>query len=139
MLINDMISNYRHIFDRVDQIEFVSKDLSNKIRTLLDYKRTHYYDSDGSLKAAMLTVAEEHKLFDMNIYPEYLEMLDIFEKLTFLNPLCSRAGYFNESDQMVGVMTDLFKYYKHRVNLKHYNIRINEEVLTEETIEDLVD
>ena len=139
MLINDMISNYRHIFDRVDQIEFVSKDLSNKIRTLLDYKRTHYHDSDGSLKAAMLTVAEEHKLFDMNIYPEYLEMLAIFEKLTFLNPLCCRSGYFTESDQMVGVMTDLFKYYKHRVDLKHYNIRINEEVLTEETIEDLVD
>ena len=139
MLINDMMSNYRHIFDRVDQIEFVSKDLSNKIRTLLDYKRTHYHDSDGSLKAAMLTVAEEHKLFDMNIYPEYLEMLDIFEKLTFLNPLCSRAGYFNESDQMVGVMTDLFKYYKHRVDLKHYNIRINEEVLTEETVEQLID
>jgi hypothetical protein len=69
----------------------------------------------------------------MNIYPEYLEMLAIFEKLTFLNPLCSRSGYFNESDQMVGVMTDLFKYYKHRVDLKHYNIRINEEVLTEET------
>ena len=139
MLINDMISNYRHIFDRVDQIEFVSKDLSNKIRTLLDYKRTHYHDSDGSLKAAMLTVAEEHKLFDMNIYPEYLEMLDIFEKLTFLNPLCCRSGYFTESDQMVGVMTDLFKYYKHRVDLKHYNIRINEEVLTEETVEQLID
>ena len=31
MLINEMIINYRHIFDRVDQIEFVSKDLSNKI------------------------------------------------------------------------------------------------------------
>ena len=139
MLINEMIINYRHIFDRVDQIEFVSKDLSNKIRTLLDYKRTHYHDSDGSLKAAMLTVAEEHKLFDMNIYPEYLEMLAIFEKLTFLNPLCCRSGYFTESDQMVGVMTDLFKYYKHRVDLKHYNIRINEEVLTEETVEQLID
>lgn len=139
MLINDMMSNYRHIFDRVDQIEFVSKDLSNKIRTLMDYKRTHYYDSDGSLKTAMLAVAEEHKLFDMNIYPEYLEMLAIFEKLTFLNPLCSRSGYFTESDQMVGVMTDLFKYYKHRVDLKHYNIRINEEVLTEETVEQLID
>ena len=139
MLINDMMSNYRHIFDRVDQIEFVSKDLSNKIRTLMDYKRTHYYDSDGSLKTAMLAVAEEHKLFDMNIYPEYLEMLAIFEKLTFLNPLCCRSGYFTESDQMVGVMTDLFKYYKHRVDLKHYNIRINEEVLTEETVEQLID
>jgi hypothetical protein len=139
MLINDMISNYRHIFDRVDQIGYVSADLANKIRTLMEYKRTHYYDSDGSLKTAMLAVAEEHKLFDMNIYPEYLEMLAIFEKLKFLNPLCSRSGYFTESDQMVGVMTDLFKYYKHKVDLKHYNIRINEEVLTEETIEDLVD
>jgi len=138
MLINDMMSNYRYIFDRVDQIEFVSKDLADKIRILMDYKRTHYYDSDGSLKVAMLAVAEEHKLFDMNIYPEYLEMLDIFNKLTFLNPLCSRAGYFSENDQMVGVMTDLFKYYKHRVNLKHYNIRINEEVLTEEDVEQLI-
>jgi hypothetical protein len=40
---------------------------------------------------------------------------------------------------MVGVVTDLFKYYKHRVDFKHYNIKINDEVLTEETIEDLVD
>ena len=139
MLINEMIMNYRHIFDRVDQIEFVSKDLSDKIRTLLDYKQIHYNDSDGSLKAAMLTVAEEHKLFDMNIYPEYLEMLAIFEKLTFLSPLCCRSGYFGKNDQMVGVMTDLFKYYKHKVDLKHYNIRINEEVLTEETVEQLID
>ena len=137
MLINDMMINYRHIFDRVDQIEYVSTDLANKLRTLIDYKRANYHDSDGSLKKAMLEVAEEHKLFDMNIYPEYLEMLAIFEKLTFLNPLCGRLGYCNEHDQMVGVMTDLFKYYKHRVNLKHYNIRINDEVLTEETIDQL--
>ena len=70
---------------------------------------------------------------------EYLEMLAIFDKLTFLNPLCGRLGYVNEEDPMVNVMTDLFKYYKHRVDLKHYNIRINDEVLTEETIENLVD
>jgi hypothetical protein len=139
MLINDLISNYRYIFDRIDQIGYVSTDLADKLRALIDYKRTNYYDSDGSLKTAMLAVAEEHNLFDMNIYPEYLEMVEIFNKLTFLNPLCSRAGYFNESDEMVGVMTDLFKYYKHRVNLKHYNIRINEEVLTEADVEQLID
>jgi hypothetical protein len=139
MLINDLIYNYRHIFDRVDQIGYVSEDLSIKLRALIDYKRTNYYSSDEELKKAMLAVAEEHNLFDMNIYPEYLEMVEIFNKLTFLNPLCSRAGYFNESDEMVGVMTDLFKYYKHRVNLKHYNIRINEEVLTEADVEQLID
>jgi len=133
------MSTYRNIFDRVDQIEYVSSDLANKLRVIIEYKRTHYYDSDGSLKTAMLAVAEEHKLFDQNIYPEYLEMLEIFNKLTFLNPLCGKSGYYNEHDQMVGVMTDLFKYYKHRVDLKHYNIRINDEVLTEETVEQLID
>ena len=87
----------------------------------------------------MLVVAEEHKLFDNNIYPEYLQMIDILNKLTFINPLSRTMGYFNEDDQMVGVVTDLFKYYKHREDFKHYNIKINDEVLTEETIEDLVD
>lgn len=139
MLINDMMNTYRNIFDRVDQIGYVSSDLASKLRVIMEYKRSNYHDSDGSLKLAMLAVAVEHNLFDQNIYPEYLEMLDIFGKLTFLNPLCGRTGYFTQSDQMVGVMTDLFKYYKQRVDLKHYNIRINEEVLTEETIEDLVD
>ena len=86
----------------------------------------------------MLEVAETHNLFDPNIYPEYLEMLAIFEKLTFLNPLCGRLGYVGQTDPMVGVMTDLFKYYKHRVDLKHYNIRINDEVLTEEDVEQLI-
>jgi hypothetical protein len=55
-----------------------------------------------------------------------------------LNPLCGRLGYVNEEDPMVNVMTDLFKYYKHRVDLKHYNIRINDEVLTEEDVEQLI-
>ena len=105
----------------------------------MDYKRSNYHDQDGSLKVAMLAVAQEHNLFDQNIYPEYLELLDVFNKLTFLNPLCSRIGYVGQNDDLISVMTDLFKYYKHKVNLKHYNIRINEEVLTEETIENLVD
>ena len=139
MLINDMMSNYRHIFDRIDQIGYVSLDLAKKIRAVMEYKRSNYHDTSNDLKLAMLAVAQEHNLFDQNIYPEYLELLDVFNKLTFLNPLCSRIGYVTENDDLVRVMTDLFKYYKHKVDLKHYNIRINEEVLTEETIEDLVD
>jgi hypothetical protein len=139
MLITDMISKYRNIFDRVDQIGFVSTDLANKLKALNDYRRVNYYNNDPDLKEAMLAVAQEHNLFDQNIYPEYLEMLDIFNKLSFLNPLCSRLGYFNAEDPVVNVIIDLFKYYKHRMDLKHYNIRINDEILTEETIENLVD
>jgi hypothetical protein len=75
----------------------------------------------------------------MNIYPEALEMKELLTKLVFLNPLCQKIGYVSDQDPIVNVMTDLFKYYKHRVNLKHYNIRINDEVLTEETVEQLID
>ena len=139
MLINDMISKYRSVFEKTDIIRYVSSDLADKLKAMSEYKTVNYHDHTGDLKAAMLEVAQEHNLFDQNIYPEYLQMLELFEKLSFLQPLCSRMGYFNEEDAMVNVMTDLFKYYKHRVNFKHYNIRINEEVLTEETVEQLID
>jgi len=138
MLINDMISKYRSVFEKTDIIRYVSSDLADKLKAMSEYKTVNYHDHTGDLKAAMLEVAQEHNLFDQNIYPEYLQMLELFEKLSFLQPLCSRMGYFNEEDAMVNVMTDLFKYYKHRVNFKHYNIRINEEVLTEEDVEQLI-
>jgi len=136
-LINDLMVKYRSVFDRIDIIGYVSSDLSKKLRALSDYRTTNYVSANDELKKAMLEVAEENNLFDQNIYPEYLEMIELFHKLPFLQPLCGRAGYYQQEDPMVNVMTDLFKYYKHRVNLKHYNIRINEEVLTEETIDQL--
>jgi hypothetical protein len=138
-LINDLMVKYRSVFDRIDIIGYVSSDLSAKLRALSDYRTTNYVSANDELKKAMLEVAEENNLFDQNIYPEYLEMIELFHKLPFLQPLCGRAGYYQQEDPMVNVMTDLFKYYKHRVNLKHYNIRINEEVLTETDVEQLID
>ena len=48
-----------------------------------------------------------------------------------------KIRYVNQQVPLVNVMVDLFKYYKQRVDLKHYNIRINDEVLTEEIIDQL--
>jgi hypothetical protein len=75
----------------------------------------------------------------MNVYPEALEIRELLTKLAFINPLCKEVGYYRDDNPVVNVMTDLFKYYKHRVNLKHYNIKINDEVFTEETVEQLID
>jgi hypothetical protein len=86
----------------------------------------------------MLAIAEEHNLFDPLIYTEYLEMKALLERLYFLNPLCSRMGYYVAEDPLCSLMTDLFKYHKHRVNLEHYKIRINDEVLNEVSIEQLI-
>ena len=145
--IRKLMDEYKPVFERITQVGFVSTELSDKLHTLAKYVSDNYVIpgySGGSGPAkdflnSMLSVAEENNLFDMNMYPEALEMRELLTKLVFLNPLCAKIGYYNEQDPIINVMTDLFKYYKHRVNLKHYNIRINEEVLTEETVEQLID
>jgi hypothetical protein len=49
------------------------------------------------------------------------------------------VDYYKEDSPLVNVLNDLFKYYRYKIDLKHYNIKLNEEVLTEEEIEELVD
>ena len=138
VLIYELIEKNRYVFDKAKMIAYTSTDLSNKLEKLVQYKRLNHVVSDQVLVKSMLAVAEEHNLFDPLIYTEYLEMKALLERLYFLNPLCSRMGYYGSDDKMCQVLTDMFKYHKHRVNLEHYKIRINDEVLTEETIDQLV-
>jgi hypothetical protein len=93
------------------------------------------------LYKTMLEVAEADNLFDMSIYPLYLEIKTIFEKLPFINSVFSASSSYNSQDGMTDALRDLFKYYKQRIDWKHYNIRINEEVITpvaESEIEELI-
>jgi hypothetical protein len=145
-LIKKMMEKYRATFERSVQVGYTSTPLMNRLDVLSKYVRDNYYlpgYSGGSGPAkefleSMLVVAEENKLFDMTIYPEVLELQEIFDKLPFLDPFMRGVGYYDNKNPLVNVLSDLFKYYRYRVDLKHYNIRINEEVLTEETIDQLV-
>ena len=145
-LIRKMIDKYRSTFERNVQVGYTCSPLRKKLDLLSKYASDHYYlpGYSGGASAAkeflesMLVVAEEHKLFDMTIYPEVMELQEIFDKLPFLNPFMAGVGYYDEKSPLVNVLADLFKYYRYRVDLKHYNIRLNEEVISEETIEELV-
>lgn len=140
LLIHKLMSDYTYVFHKRECLKYTSVDLYDKLKALTAYVSANVpADKDANLFDAMLAVATEHNLFDMNIYPEYLEMVDILNKLSFLNPLCQSMGYYNETDEMVGVVTDLFKYYKHKVDLKHYKLRLTEEVLTEEEVDRLLE
>jgi hypothetical protein len=138
VLINELIEKNRYVFDKAKMIGYTSTDLASKLEKLIQYKRLNYVTSDQALVKSMLSVAQDHNLFDPLIYTEYLEMKALLEKLYFLNPLCSRMGYYVAEDPLCSLMTDLFKYHKHRVNLEHYKIRINDEVLNEVSIEQLI-
>jgi hypothetical protein len=146
-LIKKMMDKYRPTFERAIQVGFTSTPLQKRLQLLSKYATDNYYlpgYSGGATAArefleSMLAVAEENKLFDMTIYPEVMEMQEIFDKLPFLNPFMVGVGYYDDKNPLVNVLSDLFKYYRYRVDLKHYNIRLNEEVLTEETVEQLID
>ena len=145
-LIKTMMEKYRATFDRYSQVGFTSKPLQDRLSMLSKYAADNYYlpgYSGGATAArefleSMLAVAEENKLFDMTIYPEVMELQEIFDKLPFLNPFMAGVGYYDDKNPLVNVLSDLFKYYRYRVDLKHYNIKLNDEVLSEEELELLV-
>jgi|LakMenE18May11ns_1017448.scaffolds.fasta_scaffold9952690_8 hypothetical protein len=145
-LIRKMMDKYRSTFERNVQVGYTCSPLRKKLDVLSKYAADHYYlpgysggsDAAKEFLESMLVVAEEHKLFDMTIYPEVMELQEIFDKLPFLNPFMKGVGYYDEKNDLVNVLADLFKYYRYRVDLKHYHLTLNEEVLTEEIIENLV-
>tara|TARA_R110000782_G_scaffold30983_6_gene76811 strand:+ start:515 stop:2815 length:2301 start_codon:yes stop_codon:yes gene_type:complete len=134
-LIHKLIVEYTSVFNKIDYIGLVSTDLKTKLKELADYKNKNYQNNSNTLLIeAMIAVADEHNLYDENIYTEYLQMQVILKKLPFLNPLCSRISYCHPTDPIVNVMSDLFKYYKYKVNLNLYE---QKEVLTEDSVEKL--
>ena len=109
-----------------------------KLEKLDNYYRQNYTSTGDSVLSAMLTVAEEHNLFDTNIYTEYLETKALLEKLTFLEPIINKMSNRDEELLFKNILCDLFKYYKVRIDYENYNISLNKEELSEEVIEGLI-
>jgi hypothetical protein len=109
---------------------------------LAQYSSRYYMHGNEEMLNSMIELAEENNLFDHSIYSTYTEIRDIFEKLPFIEPVFSAcSNYEREKDGMTEAIRDLFKYYKQRIDWKHYNIRLNEDVITpmvESEIEELV-
>jgi hypothetical protein len=85
------------------------------------------------------------KAVDPEIYNTYKEVKSICEKFLFLNTILDKMGTWNSDSnkRLIQAITDLFKYHKHRIDWKNYNIRLNEdlpleETLTTETVEELI-
>lgn len=80
----------------------------------------------------------------MNIYHVYKDVKAILDKFKFLNAILKYTSRYGDSeeDQLIQIISDLFKYHKFRINYERYGIKLNEEEqtedsLTEEEVEDL--
>ena len=131
------------VFERRDRLKSISEDLVNKLDILFDYEKKNHCHAGETIYTAMLEIATANNLFDGDIYPIYLEIKALTEKLVFLQPLCDKLYYKQENDPIVKAIADLFKYYKTRIDWKNYNIKLNDDVvaetLTEELVEELIE
>ncbi len=144
-LIRDLVENKSATFKRINMVEKISTDLAGKLEELRQYdNKNHRSYADREVMKTVILHATENRLFDEPIYTTYKQVAEVFTKLPFLNTLLDKTNYsMCQSDiGVVQAIVDLFKYYKHRVNLEHYKLILTEdapleEALTQDTIEEL--
>jgi len=141
--IHTFIKKYEAIFNhRNNLIKNSSVELYNQLDELHKYRNEHYRNSgygggrEDKMYEAMFAVADKYNLYDMKMYPEFLQMEKLVtETIPWLHVLMDRFNvHSSENDEQVGIFVDMLKYYKCKVNTNHYRKEVLEPV-TEETIE----
>ena len=143
-LVRDLIEKKSATFKRINIVTDISVDLADKLHELKSYDDKNYrsYADTETMKAIILH-ATENRLFDEPIYTTYKQVCEVFTKLPFLDTLLATTTYNNRAHSDAGIVkaiVDLFKYYKHRVNLEHYKLILTEDASLEETLtEDIIE
>lgn len=143
-LIRDLIEKKAATFRRIHVVEDISADFASKLQELKSYDdKNHRSYADQETMKAIILHATENKLFDEPIYTTYKQVCEVFTKLPFLDTLLDKTTYSTRSNTDAGIVQaiiDLFKYYKHRVNLEHYKLILTEDASLEETLtEDIIE
>ncbi len=137
-LIYRLTKQYSYAFQWKGQLKGNCTDLYNKLERLNEYQKENYKYCDAEIFKAMLELADANNLYDHEIYYLYKEVEDVLEKLPFINNLMRYVGGYN--DNVMPSVVDLMKYYKYKVDLQKYNLRIDDEIVTpvtDELIEEL--
>ena len=139
-LIKKLQRQYRNVFDKLDIMKDVSMDLHNEIKILDEYADKYNFYSDDDLNQAIIEIATKKNMFDTSVYSTYLKMKDVLDSFPFIETLFSVMISSNgeRSKKYVDILVDQFKYHRQRVNLNHYKIKLNEEVIQTPISEELV-
>lgn len=136
-LIDKLSDDYSAVFNRVEKMKDISEALHAKLEVLESYIAKHHTSSRDKLYEAVLPIAQENNLFDMEIYPIYLEIKALLDKLPFINSLFYHMSRWNGSSEidakLIDVCIDMFKYHRTKVDWKHYKIKLAGDVQLPET------
>ena len=146
-LIDQLRDEYRAVFNNNVHLQDISLDLYHKTEALNAYHKKNFRDIiSDDVRNAIAEQALEIKAVDQETFIIYKELKNICETFVFLNVILDKMGSWeSESNKKLRqALIDLFKYHKHRIDWKNYNIRLNEDLpleqtLTTETVEELIE
>jgi len=142
-LIQKLMEKYSDTFTKKALLKTISNTLLEELKALSDYKDKNYQSfCDNKIYQAMVEVAEEHKLFDETIYPEYVKIKTLLDKFPFIETTLEVLPSYstNEGNQhYLDVLVNLFKYHKIRIDHTNYKLVLNEDEslgkpMTDETL-----
>ena len=142
--IDKLSDDYDSTFRQHQVLDEVSSNLYAKIEALRKYRGQYFKHVDNDIRDAIIQQAEEVSGFDPEVSITLKEVKATLEQFPFIETILdSIRGYGSKDDALVKVLIDLFKYHKHRVDWKNYNITLNEDLpleqtLTTETVEELI-
>ena len=144
-LIDKISDRYDATFKNFHLLDTISSSLCNKMEALKKYKEEHFKYVEDEMRNIIIDHAKQVNQFDPEIYSTVKEMTTILEKFPFIETIMESMGRYNSdrNQELQQVLIDLFKYHKHRIDWKNYNITLNEDLpleqtLTTETVEELV-
>ncbi len=144
-IIDQLVDRYNASFERREQFKTISSNLAAKFETLNKYKEDHFKYMDDEVRNTIIEHAQQIKGFDPEIISIVNEVKATLEKFPFIETIMESMNKYtsDRNKELQQVLIDLFKYHKHRVDWKNYNIKLNEdlpleETLTSETVEELI-
>tara|TARA_R110000796_G_scaffold15671_6_gene49763 strand:+ start:1209 stop:3512 length:2304 start_codon:yes stop_codon:yes gene_type:complete len=120
-----MSNNYTNVF-RHNGLKFLNKlntNLYEELTELNKYKMKYMNNSSVSYDVLekMLEITKAgNNLEDHRIYYLYEKINKFLKANEFIDYMCSHLGYTNAGEK---ITSDLFKYHKIRLNMKHYSIK----------------
>lgn len=127
-----------NLFSYRNGLKGICTDLYEKIDQLHEYLQKNNPNVSDDVAKSIVEHAKEVKAFDLSIHGTCLEVEEIIEKLPFIGKMSRYANRNSWSDAkdsaMEQALVDLFKYHKHKVDLKHYKLKLDEETKLEETL-----
>ena len=135
-LIGKLMSKYKPVFNKLNNMEGISKELHDKMKTLSDYENAYNAgymsgNTENIIFPTLLEISEKNNLFDGDIYPIYQEVKTILDKFPFIKSVFDVMKSWSNDEALQQVVVDLLKYNKHRVNLDCYSVKLTEQTLTE--------